>query len=1008
MPTLIENIEFYHEIRNFDTGATNKTSVLKANAGEKVRASIQFRVQIESRANPGNGDEFLVQTISGVTSITSNTADFVFDGWRVGDGFTFTDNSGGGIGAAPGQVITLVTANFMEITLNAPLVPNTYTDADMQLTTELDQLIFQYNFTDLSNKTDLIQQLLQSIQLFEYNGLTDLVFHAGVARQPDRGNTGSSQAKRRVITANFVQFFEIEHDFIVIPAGREDQLSNLQTNNIPDPYRNETLFYKTIIEMGVGGDNARLRSLPLDRIANDSVGWRNENFDGGVNTYNVESFAYSDPALPNKKLDSIEAKISTRVFATISTTGAFNTTDPFVMHFSYLPEINVLQSTDDDYQTATIFDSVRNTIDGGAIGGTVITALTGVLNGGDLDVQFDVAFTQEQLTRIFDDGAYELYISLANNSLTAELSDRVALSIDAARLTKIPDITGLVLNESMQFYDHVTQFTEGSSTGNSSIETWIEEGFMLDGSFDLNVGADLVDIDSLFIEILAQNTVTDNIFIIKSYTIPTITQTILTQPTLPFEQVQIIELDNTQGFLLKPGDQNNFLKMTNGNLTFGNQNYKYQIGLKMSWQDWEALNTVDGIFFDTNELNNGLNKKADRFSGEEDYVIKIRQVLNVRKGGVITTYNAFSPEIRVFDYEKDRNITPDFTGSMVFQDENNNGLSDNVIANENSTVTVTFDDGNTKTSISGFEAIIRIQEKVQGTEHSIHEISSLRGVLAGNLLTPLAGESNTNKSIVAGNFTAKCLVDGDLLIAENYTLSSRLFEMFLNTKSVLFDGLDEDVDLSGSSDLDQDGSTPFSISMWVKIPNLSVTSVAFANFGNIQGYIFRFNSSENLQFILANNITTNVINVRTTTSLTLNTWANIIMTYDGSKSASGVTLYFDASSQPIQINDDTLTGSVPGGIPRIGSINIVPAQFFTGNIDEVSFWNKELTQAEVTEIYNLGVPKDLAIHSAIVNLKHWWRMGDGDTFPTLTDNVGSSDGTMRNMESGDIVTDTPP
>jgi hypothetical protein len=34
-------------------------------------------------------------------------------------------------------------------------------------------------------------------------------------------------------------------------------------------------------------------------------------------------------------------------------------------------------------------------------------------------------------------------------------------------------------------------------------------------------------------------------------------------------------------------------------------------------------------------------------------------------------------------------------------------------------------------------------------------------------------------------------------------------------------------------------------------------------------------------------------------------------------------------------------------------------------------------------------------------------MGDGDTYPTIEDRVGSNDGTMTNMVSGDIVTVVP-
>ena len=41
------------------------------------------------------------------------------------------------------------------------------------------------------------------------------------------------------------------------------------------------------------------------------------------------------------------------------------------------------------------------------------------------------------------------------------------------------------------------------------------------------------------------------------------------------------------------------------------------------------------------------------------------------------------------------------------------------------------------------------------------------------------------------------------------------------------------------------------------------------------------------------------------------------------------------------------------------------------------------------------------------NPDHWWRMGDGDTFPTLTDVNGGLDATMVNMTVADIVSDVP-
>jgi hypothetical protein len=85
--------------------------------------------------------------------------------------------------------------------------------------------------------------------------------------------------------------------------------------------------------------------------------------------------------------------------------------------------------------------------------------------------------------------------------------------------------------------------------------------------------------------------------------------------------------------------------------------------------------------------------------------------------------------------------------------------------------------------------------------------------------------------------------------------------------------------------------------------------------------------------------------------------------------------------------------------------------YFDGNIDDVSIWDKELTEQEILEIYNGGIPNDLSIHSAAANIISWWKMGDGATYDgtnwTIPDEIGSNTGTSVNMELGDRVADVP-
>ena len=87
-------------------------------------------------------------------------------------------------------------------------------------------------------------------------------------------------------------------------------------------------------------------------------------------------------------------------------------------------------------------------------------------------------------------------------------------------------------------------------------------------------------------------------------------------------------------------------------------------------------------------------------------------------------------------------------------------------------------------------------------------------------------------------------------------------------------------------------------------------------------------------------------------------------------------------------------------------------QPLAGNIDEVGWWDDStLTAAEVTALYNSGTPIDLKTdagdYASSGDLTSYWRMGDGDSHPTIEDNKGSNDGTMTNMDSGDLVEDVP-
>lgn len=102
-----------------------------------------------------------------------------------------------------------------------------------------------------------------------------------------------------------------------------------------------------------------------------------------------------------------------------------------------------------------------------------------------------------------------------------------------------------------------------------------------------------------------------------------------------------------------------------------------------------------------------------------------------------------------------------------------------------------------------------------------------------------------------------------------------------------------------------------------------------------------------------------------------------------------------------------LTGSIKG---NGWNASLNPSRMYLGRsanaftIDEFALYSG-VQDALAGPIYNGGSPVDLDTLSPQPN--HWWRMGDGDTFPILKDGKGLADLTMINMTIADIVNDTP-
>jgi len=136
-------------------------------------------------------------------------------------------------------------------------------------------------------------------------------------------------------------------------------------------------------------------------------------------------------------------------------------------------------------------------------------------------------------------------------------------------------------------------------------------------------------------------------------------------------------------------------------------------------------------------------------------------------------------------------------------------------------------------------------------------------------------------------------------------------------------------------------------------------------------------------------------------------WHHVTVTHDGSTAK----IYIDGvdiSASYTVTTDKTKWLTDISGIDTfcVGAIdkNSAVTQYFDGLIDEAAYFSTELSAAQVTAIYNSGVPANLEPYSPV----GWYRMGDNDggTGTTITDQGSAgNDGTLINAPT--FSTDVP-
>lgn len=175
-----------------------------------------------------------------------------------------------------------------------------------------------------------------------------------------------------------------------------------------------------------------------------------------------------------------------------------------------------------------------------------------------------------------------------------------------------------------------------------------------------------------------------------------------------------------------------------------------------------------------------------------------------------------------------------------------------------------------------------------------------------------------------------------------------------------FDGIDDRINGLSLSTLDDLG--PLTASAWVNPKGIGQTGlpmiVGKAAVSNGTGfwYLFVDNSGDTWSLEFQKDFNTTDLNVQSVDNvMTQGEWQHVLVTWDGSSSASGVHLYVNAVETGYEITTSgsaTETSDASGNV-TIGSDSDGGSEF-NGIIDDVRIYNRELSHEEVKALYNLG------------------------------------------------------
>lgn len=511
-----------------------------------------------------------------------------------------------------------------------------------------------------------------------------------------------------------------------------------------------------------------------------NTGWFNENYNGLINNFTVESLQYFDTG--GQPTTGLSYGTEVKVKAVIAGINNLAVESDFKHGFIWLPiEEEQYKDKLTPFHKNTKISSHFNTTAFNANTSYPFTyegysndnakmntrAISYTILGDKLVFEAIFSPTPEFLSYFQDkleDRKYAIWVSVADKNLATNFSDRVSLLLDVNNMDLFVPISGELEKVTTSFLEHPETHLDA---GVEYYEGFLEDDILARSFFNLDFGKKL---NQVILGYEVENMATGSSFELERFT-----ANLSSFPITP-AGVHQIDYNSERGYLLKPNFNKNWVKVVRNEDGDTDTSAGYQIlfAQKIRWEYWLQKNNVPSEFYDSTLEFNGSNTDWLHFLRESnDHNINFFILFDVVEAGEVKRYkNKY--EIIFNDYDENENIT---TEHKYYNNETNELLDAGIepetgrpmgilLSNKNTRVEITYTKVTGDFDIQNVYAVTTLEINKGAGVMTHRQLSSIVGSESDNILIPLADATKLKVEQIATNvIKTSCLVDFTKLTA---------------------------------------------------------------------------------------------------------------------------------------------------------------------------------------------------------------------------------------------------